>query len=193
MKKLNIFIICSIFTILLSSCNTEVWQNDNKDNLQTNQNEMKKETKKEIKWTVTLDVNLPLAGKNLTFDIEMMKIDWWTVVASGSKVEVNYTWTLDDGTKFDSSYDRWETLPFTAWAGQMIAWFDKAVMWMKVWDKKTVKIEAKDAYGEYDPTKVQVVPKASLESFINAWYKLEKWEKIPTQMWELLIIDSTDE
>jgi FKBP-type peptidyl-prolyl cis-trans isomerase 2 len=75
----------------------------------------------------------------------------------------------------------------------MIAWFDKAVIGMKVWDKKTIKLEPKDAYGEYDKAKIQVVPKSSLASFLNAWYKLEKWEKIPTQMWELLIIDSTDE
>lgn len=189
MKKINILIICSIFTILLSSCSTTPVQNDNKPNLQSNQKEMEAP----IKWTVTLDVNHPLAGKTLIFDIEMMKISSWSVVSSGSKVEVNYTGTLEDGTKFDSSYDRWETLPFTAGAQQMIAWFDKAVMWMKVGDKKTVKIEAKDAYGEYDKEKVQVVPKEQLKSFLNAWFKLEKWEKIPTQMWELLIIDSTNE
>jgi len=193
MKKINILIICSIFTILLSSCNTPVWQNDKKDNLQTNQWEMKKEAKKEIKWTVTLDINHPMAWKTLIFDIEMMKIDKWDVVASWSKVEVNYKWTLEDGSQFDSSYDRWETLPFTVWAGQMIAWFDKAVVGMKVWDKKNIKLAPKDAYGEYDKTKTQVVPKASLESFINAWFKLEKWEKIPTQMWELTILESTDE
>ncbi len=193
MKKINLFIICSIFTILLSSCNSEVWQKANNDNLPTNQTKMEKETKKEIKWTVTLDVNHPLAWKTLTFDIEMMKIDSGKVVATWSKVEVNYKGTLDDWTKFDSSYDRKETLPFTVWAWQMIPWFDKAVMWMKVWDKKTVKLPPKDAYGEYDKTKVQVVPKASLESFINAWFKLEKWEKIPTQMWELTIIESTNE
>ena len=193
MKKINILIICSIFIVLLSSCNK---QESNKTDssssgtsLQTNQKTMAKE----LKWTVTLDMNHPLAGKTLIFDIEMMKISSWSVVSSGSKVEVNYNWTLEDGTKFDSSYDRGQTLPFTVWAGQMIAWFDKAVVGMKVWDKKTVTLAPKDAYWEYDSTKTQVVPKASLQSFVNAWFKLEKWEKIPTQMWELTIIDSTDE
>ena len=193
MKKMNILIICSIFIVLLSSCNK---QESNKTDssssgtsLQTNQKQMAKE----LKWTVTLDMNHTLAGKTLIFDIEMVKISSWSVVSSGSKVEVNYNWTLEDGTKFDSSYDRGQTLPFTVWAGQMISWFDKAVVGMKVWDKKTVTLAPKDAYGEYDSTKTQIVPKASLQSFANAWFKLVKWEKIPTQIWELTIIDSTDE
>ncbi|MFA5917309.1 MAG: FKBP-type peptidyl-prolyl cis-trans isomerase [Candidatus Gracilibacteria bacterium] len=193
MKKINILIICSIFILLLSSCNK---QESNKTDssssgtsLQTNQKPMAKE----LKGTVTLDMNHPLAGKTLIFDIEMMKISSGSVVSSGSKVEVNYNGTLEDGTKFDSSYDRGQTLPFTVGAGQMISGFDKAVVGMKVGDKKTVTLAPKDAYGEYDSTKTQVVPKASLQSFANAGYKLVKGEKIPTQMGELTIINSTDE
>lgn len=146
-----------------------------------------------VKWTVSLDVNHPMAWKTLIFDIEMMKIDKWDTAQSGSKVEVNYKWTFEDGTQFDSSYDRWQTLPFTVWAGQMIPGFDKAVVGMKVWEKKNIKLAPVDAYWEHDPKNVQVVPKASLQDFVKAWYKLEKWEKLPTQMWELTIVDVSDE
>ena len=45
-------------------------------------------------------------------------------------------------------------MAFTVWAGQMIAWFDRAVEWMKVWQTKTIEIPAVDAYGEYDGTKL---------------------------------------
>lgn len=68
----------------------------------------------------------------------------------GKKVSVNYRGTLDDGTQFDSSYERNQTLDFVCGAGQMIAGFDKAVEDMQPGEKKTVHIEAADAYGEHD-------------------------------------------
>ena len=66
----------------------------------------------------------------------------------GKKVTCHYRGTLDDGTQFDSSYDRGEPLAFTCGAGQMIAGFDAAVVDMQVGEKKTVHIPAKQAYGE---------------------------------------------
>ena len=68
----------------------------------------------------------------------------------GDHIAVHYTGTLNDGTKFDSSYDRDELLEFTVGAGQMIAGFDSAVNGMKVGDKKTVTLLPDEAYGAYD-------------------------------------------
>lgn len=113
-------------------------------------------------------------------------------ISSWSTVSLNYIWTLEDWKEFDNSYKRWEPLSFKAWAGQMIAWFDAWVLWMKVWEKKTLVIAPKDAYGEYDPSKIQKVEKSALSSFENAWYKLEKGEKLPTQYGMITISESTD-
>lgn len=68
----------------------------------------------------------------------------------GKKVGVKYRGTLDDGTEFDSNYNREGTLDFTCGAHQMIAGFDKAVEDMQVGEKKTIHIEPADAYGEHD-------------------------------------------
>ncbi len=65
----------------------------------------------------------------------------------GKKVRAHYRGTLDDGTQFDSSYDRGEPIEFTCGAHQMIAGFDAAVMDMAVGEKKTVHIPAAEAYG----------------------------------------------
>lgn len=66
----------------------------------------------------------------------------------GKKVRTHYRGTLDDGTQFDSSYDRGEPLEFTCGAGQMIKGFDAAVVDMAVGEKKTVHIPCAEAYGE---------------------------------------------
>ena len=61
---------------------------------------------------------------------------------TGKKVRAHYRGTLDDGTQFDSSYDRGEPIEFTCGAHQMIAGFDAAVVGMAVGEKKTVHIPA---------------------------------------------------
>lgn len=78
----------------------------------------------------------------------------------GKNVKVHYIGTLDDGSKFDSSYDRNSTLDFTCGAGQMIPGFDKAVETMEVGQTVNVRLEPKDAYGEADPNLIQSLPTA---------------------------------
>lgn len=66
----------------------------------------------------------------------------------GKLVKVHYVGTLDDGTVFDSSRDRGQTLDFTCMAGQMIKGFDVAVRDMEVGQTVDVHIDPQDAYGE---------------------------------------------
>ena len=80
----------------------------------------------------------------------------------GKSVKVHYTGTLDDGTKFDSSYDRDEPLAFTCMAGQMIPGFDRAVKDMEIGETVNVHLEPADAYGEPDPEAIQTLPIAQL-------------------------------
>ena len=80
----------------------------------------------------------------------------------GKKVSVHYTGTLDDGTKFDSSYDRNAPLEFTCMAGQMIPGFDAAVNEMTVGETRNVRIPCAEAYGEYSEDMVQKVPVSNI-------------------------------
>lgn len=85
----------------------------------------------------------------------------------GKKVSVNYRGTLDDGTQFDSSYDRGQTLDFTCGAGQMIAGFDKAVEDMQPGDKKTVRLDPAEAYGEHDDQLVFTMRRENIQGMEN--------------------------
>ena len=116
------------------------------------------------------------------------------IVEKGSNIAVTYTGSLKDGTVFDSTEKQWgKPLEFTAWAGQMIAWFDAWVIGMKLWESKIIEIPASEAYGERDDSKKQTIPKKDLVSFTAAWFKLEKGEKLPTQMWEFEICDDCEQ
>jgi len=73
-------------------------------------------------------------------------------------VRVHYTGTLNDGTKFDSSYDRGEPLEFVCGAGMMIKGFDKAVEDMEVGDIKDIHLMPEEAYGMPDPENIITLP-----------------------------------
>jgi FKBP-type peptidyl-prolyl cis-trans isomerase FkpA len=67
----------------------------------------------------------------------------------GTRVVVNYTGWLTDGSKFDSSYDPGhQPLPFTIGAGMVIRGWDEGVKGMRVGGKRKLTIPPDLAYGE---------------------------------------------
>ena len=68
-------------------------------------------------------------------------------VENGHFVSVHYKGTLLDGTEFDNSRVRGNTLQFEVGSGMMIPGFDSALVGMSVGDTKTVILAPEDAYG----------------------------------------------
>lgn len=81
---------------------------------------------------------------------------------AGKRVKVHYKGTFNDGTQFDSSYDRGTPLEFVCGTGSMIEGFDKAVLDMKVGDKKNIHLMPSEAYGEKDPDAIFTIVIADL-------------------------------
>ena len=72
----------------------------------------------------------------------------------GKTLKVHYTGTFNDGTKFDSSYDRGEPLEFVCGAGLMIKGFDRAVADMEIGQIKDIHLMPEEAYGLPDPNAI---------------------------------------
>lgn len=85
----------------------------------------------------------------------------------GDKIKVHYTGTLSDGTVFDSS-DGKQPLEFTIGESQVIKGFENEIKNMKLNEEKTIKIKAKDAYGEIDEKLVANIPRNKFPPEIQA-------------------------
>ena len=80
----------------------------------------------------------------------------------GKKCRTHYRGTFNDGTQFDSSYDRGEPLEFVCGAGMMIKGFDAAVASMEVGQTTEVHLMPEEAYGQPDPDAIFTVELAQL-------------------------------
>ena len=144
--------------------------------------------------------NLPADAANSEC-IKVIKnyLDWadkegkWEWVEEWDNIVVDYIWRLEDWTVFDTSIqsvaeacgvyseyrDYTEWLSFEAWAWQMIEWFDEWVIWMKVWQTKTVQFWPEKWYGLYDESLVATV------SIDEVWdiSQFSEWDTVYLWMW----------
>ncbi len=87
---------------------------------------------------------------NDALNIQTLKEGTETGARSGDKLQVHYTGTLKDGTKFDSSRDRGEPFTFTLGAGQVIKGWDRGLIGMKVGEIRKLVIPSALGYGNAD-------------------------------------------
>jgi FKBP-type peptidyl-prolyl cis-trans isomerase 2 len=88
-------------------------------------------------------------------------------VINGNTVSFHYIGTLEDGTEFDNSYERGAPMSGVLGEGKLISGFENALLGMKPNEKKSIVIESKDAYGEFNPNAIQNVPLTSFpEDFV---------------------------
>ena len=93
--------------------------------------------------------------------IKIIKIGNGPAIVRHSKVSVNYTGWLGNGTQFDSSFDRGTPFNFTLGTGSVIRGWDIGIEGMKLGEKRELIIPPGLAYGAKGAGKV-IPPNATL-------------------------------
>jgi peptidylprolyl isomerase len=90
----------------------------------------------------------PLPPAPTKLEIEDRVVGTGREAKTGATVHVQYTGTLMNGTKFDSSYDHGsEPFKFTLGKGEVIQGWDQGVVGMKVGGKRKLRIPPDLGYG----------------------------------------------
>ena len=74
--------------------------------------------------------------------------------AAGQTVVAHYRGTLEDGTKFDSSFDRNQPFSFPVGQGRVIKGWDEAFMRMTEGTHATITVPPELGYGSRDMGKI---------------------------------------
>jgi hypothetical protein len=106
---------------------------------------------------------------------------------AGDLVVVHYTGTFENGTKFDSSYDRGEPFVFIIGNNMVIKGWDEGLLGAQRGDKKRLVVPADKAYGDQDikgPDGKIIIPKNSTLIFDLEVVEIVAKEKVDIMMKE---------
>ena len=195
MKKLLLISLILLSGILLTACGkkTEESNNINVDSSNT----------VSVAWSSEVQNDDVLSSNVIEMDctkviekyLEWADKEWqWEWIKVWDNIVVDYIWRLEDGTVFDTSIesiakacwkynegrDYTEWLAFEVWAGQMIKWFDDGVVWMKLWQTKTVKFWPDEWYGQRNEQYVLTYTKEEVGWDLS---QFQEWQTIYLGIW----------
>ncbi len=115
-------------------------------------------------------------------------------VENGNTVCFHYVGTLDDGSEFDNSYTRGETLTGNIGEGHLIPGFESALIGMSVGEKKAFTVSPENAYGEHNPSQIHKFPPTSFPGdFVAEIGEIVQGQSQDGQVFNAKIIDANEE
>ncbi|MGN0078304.1 MAG: peptidylprolyl isomerase [Coriobacteriales bacterium] len=80
----------------------------------------------------------------------------------GERVRVDFIGRLDDGAQFSNSYIAGSPLEVTIGAHEVLPAFERVLAEMEPGEERSLRIPAEQAYGAYDESLIETVPRASI-------------------------------
>jgi FKBP-type peptidyl-prolyl cis-trans isomerase SlpA len=87
-------------------------------------------------------------------------------VDDGTRVFVNFSLTLEDGSEVDSNYGL-EPVSFAMGDGNLLPGFEKLLLGMRPGERKLFTVPPEDAFGQPNENNVQRVPRADFDDGIE--------------------------
>ncbi|MDO4223248.1 MAG: peptidylprolyl isomerase [Acinetobacter sp.] len=76
-------------------------------------------------------------------------------VEHGSKVELHFSVSLENGVEIDNTRSRAEPVSLVIGDGNLLEGFEKALFGLRAGDRRTVHLPPEEAFGEWNPDNVQ--------------------------------------
>jgi peptidylprolyl isomerase len=115
-----------------------------------------------------------------------------TQAKNGDTVRIHYTGKLTDGTEFGSSAGQ-PPLEFVIGSGQVLSGLEKQIDGMELGSSQTLTVPAEEAYGEHDPSKVQVVPRSAVTADVDVRPGQQLQAKTPDGGMLALVVTNVDD
>lgn len=93
--------------------------------------------------------------------IEILQSGTGDLAEKGNTLIVHYTGSLENGEKFDSSFERNQPLSFVLGTGEVIQGWEQGILGMKIGEKRKLTIAPELAYGDFGIENV-IPPSATL-------------------------------
>lgn len=82
-----------------------------------------------------------------------------TRITDSSQVALHFEVFLDDGTVIDTTFNRDEPVQLTIGDESLLEGFEKVLMNLRAGDTRTARLDAEQAFGEWNPDNVQTFSK----------------------------------
>lgn len=101
--------------------------------------------------TASVSTSTPEASKSVRYDnglvVQDMIVGSGKTAENGDTLSAHYTGTLENGTVFDSSYDKGQPIQFVLGAGRLIKGWELGLVGMKEGGKRKLTIPPELGYG----------------------------------------------